>query len=127
MMKKYTFPKEERLCSERLISSLFQGGSSFFVFPFRVTYKRIEGLSPRVQVLISVPKRRFPHAVQRNLLKRRMREAYRLQKADLCASLEKRSYGLAVSIQYVDKAITSYSLLHTRMAVVLKKLEAEQS
>lgn len=125
-MKKHTFPKEERLCSKRLIGSLFRDGSSFLIYPYRVTYLRIDGLQLPVQVLLSVSKRRFRHAVQRNLLKRRMREAYRLQKGErLWPALEHQSFGLVLAIQYVGKEVLDYARLHKRMADVLKKLEEE--
>jgi len=126
MMKKYTFPKEERLCSKRLIESLFRDGSSFFIYPYRITYLRIDGFQPHAQVLLSVSKRRFRHAVQRNLLKRRMREAYRLQKGErLWQALEHQSFGLALAIQYVGKEILDYAFIHKRMTDVLKRLEKE--
>lgn len=123
-MKKHTFPKEERLCSKRLIESLFHNGSSFLIYPYRVTHLRIDALKPPVQVLLSVPKRRFRRAVQRNLLKRRMREAYRLQKGMwLGETMESRPLGLVLAIQYVGKEVHDYAFLYQRMADVLKRLE----
>ncbi|MBK1441016.1 ribonuclease P protein component [Parapedobacter sp. ISTM3] len=122
-MKTYQFPKEERLCSKRLIDSLFHNGSSFFIYPYRVVFIRVTGLAPKVQVVLSVSKRRFSRAVHRNLLKRRMREAYRLQKGQLLyPSLEKQPYGLAVAIQYVGKTLLDYPMMHVRMADALAKL-----
>lgn len=122
-MKRNTFSKEERLCSKRLIADLFQHGSSFFIYPYRITFQLLEGLEHRTQVLFSAPKRRFPHAVQRNLLKRRMREAYRLQKNEILHSaIGQSSFGLVVAFQYVGKGLEDYALMHTRMADVLRKL-----
>lgn len=127
-MKKHTFPKEERLCSKRLIDDLFQRGSSFFVYPYRVVFIRIERAEPSVQVLLSVSKRRFPLAVHRNLLKRRMREAYRLQKGELLyPALYEQDYGLAVAIQYVSKEPLDFPVLYSKMATVLEKLRDEVS
>src|SRR5690606_39404474 len=95
MMKKHTFSKEERLCSKRLINSLFHSGSSFFIYPYRIMFLPMDALQPAVQVLLSVSKRRFRHALHRNLLKRRMREAYLLQKNEhLYPALENRPFGL---------------------------------
>ncbi len=80
-------------------------------------------MEPRLQVLFSVSKRRFPHAVQRNLFKRRMREAYRLQKSEILnPAPDPPTTGLAVAIQYVGKAAVDYATMHARMAEVLKKL-----
>ena len=78
------FPKRERIVSIKLIESLFGGGSSQSVaaFPLRAVYMqtgRQESEAP-VQLLISVPKKRFKHAVDRNHVKRQIREAFRQHK-----------------------------------------------
>lgn len=75
-----TFSKEERLCSRKVISQLFDGRNSFSLvaFPLRVVCMPAEkGAS---QLLLSVPKRCFKHAVMRNRVKRQLREAYRRHK-----------------------------------------------
>jgi ribonuclease P protein component len=83
-MGKFTFSKEERLSKEKWIKELFEKGSSFHLYPFRVICLRHpEPAYPVNQILISVSVRNFKKAVDRNLLKRRIREAYRLQKAAL--------------------------------------------
>ena len=79
-----TFRKRERMVSNLLIEALFDSGKSQSVsaFPLRAVYQttnRREGSAP-VQVLISVPKKRFHHAVDRNRIKRQVREAYRHHK-----------------------------------------------
>ena len=74
-----TFRKSERLCSKKVIDALFASGNkSFSAFPLRVVY--MERPEPVSQVLISVSKRHFKHAVDRNCVKRQIREAYRLNK-----------------------------------------------
>lgn len=83
-MGKFTFRKEERLTKEKNIQELFEKGSSFYLFPFKVFFIPNPDPSYRLhQVLISVSKKNFKRAVDRNLIKRRMREAYRLQKQSL--------------------------------------------
>ena len=73
------FPKSERLCSRKAIEALFAGGNrAFSAFPLRVVYKVTD--EPRTQVLISVSKRHFKHAVDRNRAKRQIREAWRLNR-----------------------------------------------
>lgn len=89
--RRYTFSKEERLCSKKLIERLFAGGNrSFPAFPLRVVYMPLstDENPTDVSILISVPKKRFKHAVKRNLVKRQVREAYRLNKHILIDSLK---------------------------------------
>ncbi len=80
--RKYTFPKEEHLCRKKLIEELFsKQSSSFGVYPLRLVW--VPSVAPTTappQVLISVSKRTFKRAVDRNRLKRLIREAYRLNK-----------------------------------------------
>ena len=80
-MRKYAFPKSEKLTREKIIQELFEKGSSFYLYPFKVFF--MDHPDPNQvtnQILISVSKRLFSRAVDRNVLKRRMREAYRLNK-----------------------------------------------
>lgn len=78
------FTKQERIVSKKLIEALFAGNGSHSLaaFPLRVVYMKCQrpADSPPVQILISVPKRHFKHAVDRNRAKRQIREAYRLNK-----------------------------------------------
>ena len=96
-----TFTKAERLCSKKLIDALFGGGSaSMAAFPLRVVYRLSEPAGDDyvpVAVLISVPKKRLRHAVDRNRMKRQVREAYRRHKQSLWARLseQKRCMNLA--------------------------------
>lgn len=90
-----TFGKAERLCSHKLIEALFAGGNkSFSAYPIRVVCMPVvEGVDVenggKCQVLISVSKRHFKHAVDRNRVKRQIREAYRLNKQPFLAQLPK--------------------------------------
>ncbi len=80
-MGQYNFLKEERLSSKKDIKELFSKGSSFYLYPFKVFFLEKPLKGPHLnQCLFSVPKRTFKKAVDRNLLKRRLREAYRLNK-----------------------------------------------
>jgi len=86
----YTFPKRERIVSQKLIDELFTGDSSHSLaaFPIRVVYmagKAATDTNARkptepLQILVSVPKKRFKHAVDRNHVKRQIREAWRHNK-----------------------------------------------
>ncbi|HXH98669.1 MAG TPA: ribonuclease P protein component [Sphingobacteriaceae bacterium] len=119
----YTFKKEERLCSKKLLEKLFNSGSSFLVYPFRITWL-ISELPADVpaQVVINVSKRKFKKAVTRNLLKRRIREIYRLNKTDLFYSyLGKTS--MALGINYVGNEIHDYHLMEKKIMLAFQKLE----
>src|SRR5476651_487329 len=77
----YTFKKEERLCNKKLIDGLFHNGSSFLCYPFKASWMFVDNTQQfPAQIVFSVAKKRFKRAVDRNLIKRRMREAYRLHK-----------------------------------------------
>ena len=86
------FQKQERIVSQKLIEELFGGGQSHSLaaFPLRVVYMQQERQDRQepVKVLVSVAKKRFHHAVDRNRVKRQIREAYRLQKQILTERIE---------------------------------------
>lgn len=120
----YTFKKEERLCSKKLIEELFHNGSSFLLYPFRIVWlPHALPADVPVQVVINVPKHRFKKAVHRNLIKRRIREVYRLNKSsELYNHLESHSAQLLLSIQYVGKDIAGYELIERRLKLALVQL-----
>lgn len=85
--QRYKLGKHARLKSSKVIDQLFMDGKSFTVFPFRVIYKftklPVTTYAFQLQAGFSVSKRHFKKAVDRNRIKRLMREAYRLQKNEL--------------------------------------------
>lgn len=120
----YKFSKEERLCSKRLLDKLFHNGSSFLVYPFRIVFlpENINNTFP-AQVVIAVSKRKFKRAVDRNLIKRRIREAYRLNKQEYVYSfLNEKSISLIFSIHYIGKDIAEYAFIEKKLKLALKKL-----
>lgn len=118
------FYKEERLCSKKSLDLLFKKGSSFLLYPYRATYFFDAQLSKfPVQVVINVAKKRYKHANDRNLVKRRTREAYRLQKSTLLYEpLANKEQLLLLGLQYVGKKIYPYEFLEKRLGQLLKKL-----
>jgi ribonuclease P protein component len=124
----YTFKKEERLCNKKLIDELFHNGSSFLCYPFKASWLLVDNAAQTTsaQVLISVSKRRYKHAVDRNLIKRRLREAYRLQKQqhlyDLLVSADKK---IVLSLGYIGKQIEPFELFEKKMLKLLKQLSEQ--
>ena len=125
-MKAYYFKKEERLCNKRLINVLYESGSSFILYPYKVIFSPCDQIDVPVQVLFSAPKRRFKKAVDRNFLKRRMREAYRLQKAISLYPFFKE-HPILLSIQYIGKNIEGYHFIAEKMNKLFLKLQDEYS
>ncbi|MFD0751434.1 ribonuclease P protein component [Mucilaginibacter calamicampi] len=119
-----TFKKEERLCNKRLIDELFHNGSSFLCYPFKVSWLVVDGAQDTpVQVLFAVAKKRYKRAVDRNLLKRRMREAYRLHKQEhLYNFLLQAGKSITLSVSYIGKEINEYKLIEKKMLKLLSQL-----
>lgn len=121
----YSFSKEERLCNVKLIDKLFHSGSSFLLYPFRIIWLKesLPGENP-VQVLISVPKKRFKRAVDRNLLKRRIREIYRHQKSErLYPFLRENSSTILLGISYIGNEIGNYAFMEKKFNSAIIKFE----
>ncbi len=121
---KYGFCKAERLCG-KAANGLFVGSKSGFVYPYRYLVKR-RAANPEeeatVSVLVVVPKRNIKRAVGRNLLKRRTREAYRLQKLPLVARAEERGLHLDIGLIYSTKEILDYKIVSDAIGQILEKI-----
>lgn len=102
--RRYTLNKNERLCSKKLIERLFSGGNkSFPTFPLRVVYMCLppEETETDASILISVPKKRFKHAVKRNQVKRQVREAYRHNKLILLDALKAKETPVKIIMAFI--------------------------
>ncbi|WP_233268876.1 ribonuclease P protein component [Mucilaginibacter lacusdianchii] len=118
----YTFKKEERLCNKKLIDGLFRSGSSFLCYPYRISWMEVSTpQSTPVQVLLAVAKKRYKRAVDRNLVKRRMREAYRVHKQELLYQHLQQKH-IILSISYIGNEITDYSFMEKKMQKMLHQL-----
>ena len=117
-----TFGKDERLHKKILIKKLFTEGVSFFVYPFRVTTLQTDLSVLPIQILISVPKQSFKNAVDRNLLKRRIREAYRKNKQVLYKSLQEKHIKILVCFTYTAKVILPFSVIQDKIIILLQRL-----
>ena len=117
--RRYTLSKEERLSWKRYIDLLFAKGQSFVAFPLRVVYLPVgESVAP-VSILVSVPKKKFKRAVKRNLIKRQVREAYRIHKYTLVDPLTIQSKHLLVAFLYLDKETDPFSMIEKAMVKAL--------
>jgi len=120
---KYTFPKSERLHSKKLIQELFDKGSSFYLYPFKVIFLT-QADHEQNEVLISVSKRKFKNAVTRNLLKRKVKEAYRQNKNLL--TTESQTFPKAlIGYIYTGNDILPYKTIEAKLKKSLLRLKKE--
>jgi ribonuclease P protein component len=122
----FSFSKKERITGDIRVKRLFTEGKSFLVYPLKVVYLPESVGEMPLRVLFSVPKRRFKHANKRNLLKRRMREAYRLHKSPLTDVLKNRFQALNVAFTYVANEPLAYKLIERKMIEALSALQKEE-
>ena len=121
-MGKFTFRKEERLNSEKLIRELFENGTSFQFYPFRVIFlPHPDPAYPFHQVLISVSARNFKRAVDRNTIKRRVREAYRLNKAKIPSPGK-----WLIAYIYTAKEIVTSEVIHRKLPMTFERLQKKE-
>lgn len=122
-----TFSKDEKLCSRILIKEVAEKGFSFSISPFRIiwTSAKLPTQKFPVQVLMSVPKSNFKRAVDRNRIKRLMREAYRKGKFVIYNHLNKKKKQIAVMLVYTSKKEITYSETEQKITLILQRLNNE--
>jgi ribonuclease P protein component len=98
----YTFNKDERLCLKKRIDELFNTGKAITLYPLKLIWLPCHEVNPYpVQVLFTVSSRRFKNAVDRNRIKRKIREIYRIQKSVLYNRLAKNNITMLLGIIYI--------------------------
>jgi len=115
-----TFKKSERLCSKVLIERLIATGNHISVFPFKLMWMPIEESNAAAKIVISVPKRNFKKAVDRNKIKRRIREAYRKNKNTLYGELGNKK--IVLMIVFVSKEKEPYKVIEEKTIELIHKL-----
>jgi ribonuclease P protein component len=119
---RYKFKKEERLSSKKMIDKLFAEGTSFLVYPIKVVYLDIDLQGEyQTRAAFAVSKKLFKKAVSRNLIKRRMKEAYRLNKHML--PLGSENPRRAIMFIYIGKEILQYPSVVKAMVRILQILK----
>lgn len=128
--------KEERLCSKKLIDTLFVGGGSHVMtaFPLKAVYRMVDAKSGSsasektdgmsdVQVLISVPKKHFKRAVKRNRVKRQVREAYRKHKGLVALRMNELSgQQLLIAFIWLSDELTDSVMVEQRVSNLLQRI-----
>jgi len=124
------FGKAEKLKSRKVVEELFARGKSVSIFPIRISYKFLPLQSNEnvvMQVGVSVSKRNFKRAVDRNRIKRLLREAYRLQKWELIEVLKEQGKIGYVFFIYTDKQMPLYPIVFNTMSKCLEVLKRKAS
>ncbi|MBK7478158.1 MAG: ribonuclease P protein component [Haliscomenobacter sp.] len=123
-MPAFTFRSNERLKSRKIIGNLFKSGNSFGMYPLRAVWIEVEQLPDNCpfQMTVSVPKKRFPKAVDRNRIRRQVREAFRLNKHRLQQVKTPPPKPIALMILYTATEQLPYSAMEEAMIRLVKKL-----
>ena len=118
----HTFPKSEKLCGQLRIAALYKGSKRFVAFPMRVNYMCIRESAQPPRVLIWAPKSLFKHAVDRNHMRRLMREAYRLSKQPLTGYWSEQNCSMQIAFNYMDKGQRSQADITGAMQIAVQKI-----
>lgn len=121
-MASFTLKKQDRLKSRKLIDQLFTSGESVFVYPIKLMYMPVSELDSPLKMAVTVPKRHFKLAIDRNHLKRKIREAYRLNKSPLQDKLRSSSSHFILMFIYVGKGVEEYAIIEKAVKKLLFKM-----
>lgn len=124
---KNSLPRSEKLRGERRVDALFGSGQSGFVYPLRYVWQQAPAAADApagapVCVLVSAPKRNFKRAVHRNCLKRRTREAYRLNKSPLVEAAAAHGGHLRLALVYSAKRIEDYAAIEDALRKIISRV-----
>ncbi|MDE3144051.1 MAG: ribonuclease P protein component [Bacteroidota bacterium] len=123
MSKLFSYQSKEKLKSRKLMDQLFTAGKSVSVFPVKAMFNEIDAaIDFPVKAGVGVSIRNFKKAVDRNRIKRLLREAYRLNKQPLLDFATANNKKIAVFFLFVDKTLPDFEMLQNKMPVLIDKL-----
>jgi ribonuclease P protein component len=126
LAKTFTYNKKEKLKSRKQLEALFSKGKTLLHFPVKVFFLLPETpLNNAVKTGVGASSRSFKKAVQRNRIKRLLREAYRLNKQPLHQFLAAHNRQLVVFLLYIDKQMPQKNVIQAKMPLLLEKLMKE--
>ena len=126
-MKQYGFSKQERICKRDDFHELLAKGQVIYCYPFRCVYVWRDAVSFSARIGISVSRKRFKHAVDRNRVKRLIRENYRLEKNLLYQHYADCNQSLDILIIYTETKIPSFLLFQKSFIKLINKLIKKDS
>lgn len=126
MRKMFSYGKKEKLKRRKLLQNIFSKGKTFTVYPIKIFYlAAAEQLDFPVKTGVGVSRKYFKKAVDRNRIKRLLREAYRTEKVSLHEYLTGSGKQVLIFLLYIDKSLPEYPAIKTKMHVALHKLIKE--
>ena len=122
MTKLFSYNKREKLKSKKQLDILFENGKGFTIFPIKIFYAFSDKQDNTIKAGVGVSRRNFKKAVQRNRIKRLMREAYRTQKQPLHLYLNNNKKQLAIFLLFIDKTMPQYNLIKEKLNLCIERL-----
>ena len=124
-MKLFGLSKNERLSGKKSIDQLFLSGESVFVYPLKAVFSisKTNGDGTVPQALFVVPRKRFKRAVHRNLLRRRIREAYRLSKSHIKQKCAQHEKSIRIAFLYVSDEKTDFQQIQSSIESILRSID----
>lgn len=119
--QRFFLKKEDKLKSRKTIDEVFNSGNNFSVYPFKIWWLAVNN-ETALQAGFGVSARQFKKAVDRNRIKRLMREAYRLQKNELQFQLQQEQKSLRIFILYIGKELPDYETCYKKLTAILNRL-----